>query len=415
MSVTSHMNMTLAAIYDKIYYVFNKKEQRRGDLPAGVSGIENMVNDFLEQLGLTSVQAVLANTVVRAVIGALLIYIVFLIVDKVVKRCIFPWLENLTRKSGNEFDDKLVAAFFKPMEWFILLTGVFFALRYLPLSISADNIILDIYRSLVIGLVAWGFYALAAGESVLSREIKEKFKVDDILISFFSKVVRFIVLALAIVIIAQEWGYNVNGFVAGLGLGGLAFALAAQDVLANVFGGIVIIMEKPFSIGDWIATPSVEGLVEDINFRSTRVRAFEQSLVTVPNSTLAKEPITNYTRMGKRRIRFHLGVTYDTPRLKLQQCVDQLREMLESHPEVHPERILVYFEQFNDSSLDIFIYFFTNTTVWEEFLAVRQDINFKIMEILEELEVAVAFPSHSIYFENPQVVKNYTMEEAPEE
>ncbi len=374
-----------------------------------------MVKECLNQLGLTSVQAVLANTVVRALLGALLIYLVFLIVDKVVKRYIFPWLEKITGRSGNEFDDKLVAAFFKPIEWFILLTGLFFALRYLPLSVSADNIIIDIYRSLVIGLIAWGFYVLAAGESVLSREIKEKFKIDDILISFFSKVVRFIVLALAIVIIAQEWGYEVNGFIAGLGLGGLAFALAAQDVLSNVFGGIVIIMEKPFSIGDWIVTPSVEGIVEDINFRSTRVRAFDHSLITVPNSTLAKEPITNYTRMGKRRIRFHLGVTYNTPRHKLEQCVVRLKEMLDNHPDVHPERILVYFEQFNDSSLDIFLYFFTNTTVWEEFLAVRQDINFKIMEILEELEVSVAFPSRSIYFENPQVVQNYSMQESPEE
>ncbi len=374
-----------------------------------------MIKECLNQLGLTSIQAVFANTIVRAVIGALFIYLVFLLVDKVVKRCIFPWIEKLTRKSGNELDDKLAAAFFKPIEWFILLTGLFFALRYLPLSISADNIILDIYRSLVIGLITWGFYALSSGESVLSREIKEKFKVDDILISFFSKVVRFIVLALAIVIIAQEWGYEVDGFIAGLGLGGLAFALAAQDLLSNVFGGIVIIMEKPFSIGDWIVTPSVEGIVEDINFRSTKVRAFAQSLITVPNSTLAKEAITNYTRMGKRRITFQLGVTYDTPRLKLQQCVKRLKEMLDNHPDVHPERIMVYFEQFNDSSLDIFLYFFTNTIVWEEFLAVRQDINFKIMDILEELEVSVAFPSRSIYFENPQIVKNYTMEETPQE
>ncbi len=158
-----------------------------------------MINDYLNQLGFTSLQAVFENAVVRAVLGAFLIYLVFLLVDKVAKRYIFPWLEKLARKSGNDLDDKLLTAFLKPVEWFILLTGVFFALCYLPLSISADQIILDIYRSIIIGLIAWGFYAMAGGESVLSREIKEKFKIDDILISFFSKVVRFIVLALAIV------------------------------------------------------------------------------------------------------------------------------------------------------------------------------------------------------------------------
>jgi MscS family membrane protein len=104
--------------------------------------------------------------------------------------------------------------------------------------------------------------------------------------------------------------------------------------------------------------------------------------------------------MGKRRITFHLGVTFDTPRSKLEQCVLQIREMLKNHPDVHPETIFVYFEQFNDSSLDIFLYFFTNTTVWQEYLAVRQNINLKIMEILEELEISVAFTSRSIYLEN---------------
>ncbi|NLO22579.1 MAG: mechanosensitive ion channel family protein [Syntrophomonadaceae bacterium] len=350
--------------------------------------------------GLNAISDLISHQLARYVIGVLLILALFWIINKLVKKYLFPWMERLTGKSENEMDDKLVAAFFRPIEWLISLTGFFMALRYLPLSPNTDQLILDIYRSTTIALIAWGFYALASGESVLSREIKEKFKIDDILIAFLSKVVRFIILALALVIIVQEWGYEVNGFIAGMGLGGLAFALAAQDALSNIFGGIVIIMEKPFSIGDWIVTPSVEGFVEDINFRSTRVRAFDQSLITVPNSTLAKEAITNYTRMGKRRIRFYLRVTYDTPRIKLEHCVLRIREMLNNHPDVHPETILVYFEQFNDSSLDIFMYFFTHTTVWKEYLAVRQDINLKIMEILEDMDISVAFPSRSIYLEN---------------
>jgi len=374
-----------------------------------------MLVKYLNGLGLNSIADIVMNGTVRAVAGALLIYVLFLIIKKLAKKYLFPWLEKLCQKSKNDFDDKLISAFFKPMEWLILLSGVYFALKFLPLSQTLDNTLISLYRSAVIGLIAWGFYVLSDGDSVLSKEFTQKFKIDEILIPFFSKVVRFIVLALALVVIAQEWDYDVNGFVAGLGLGGLAFALAAQDLLANVFGGIVIIMEKPFSIGDWIETPSVEGVVEDISFRSTRVRAFSQSMITVPNSTLAKEPITNYTRMGKRRITFHLGVTYDTPRAKLEECVKRLKEMLCSHPEIHPQQVFVFFEQFNDSSLDIFLYFFTNTTNWEKFLEVKQDVNFKIMEILEELEVSVAFPSRSIYFENPQLVKNYNMEEALEE
>jgi MscS family membrane protein len=366
----------------------------------GLPAINDMLQQYLDGWGLNWVSALISQQFTRYIIGVLLILVLFWVIKKLVKKYLFPWVERLTGKSQNEMDDKIAAAFFRPVEWLIALTGWFMVLRYLPLSPNLDQILVDIYRSAIIALIAWGFYVLAAGESILYREFKEKFKIDDILIAFLSKVLRFIIIALALVVIVQEWGYEVNGFIAGLGLGGLAFALAAQDALSNIFGGIVIIMEKPFSIGDWIVTPGVEGIVEDINFRSTKVRALDQSLITIPNSTLAKEAITNYSRMGKRRITFHLGVTFDTPRSKLEQCVLQIREMLKNHPDVHPETIFVYFEQFNDSSLDIFLYFFTNTTVWQEYLAVRQNINLKIMEILEELEISVAFTSRSIYLEN---------------
>ncbi|MDD2620098.1 MAG: mechanosensitive ion channel family protein [Syntrophomonadaceae bacterium] len=318
---------------------------------------------------------------------------------------LFKLILKFTSKTANEMDDKILAAFEKPIRMLIVIMGLYFASRYAFESVLLDETISRLFRSSLVILIAWGIYDLAGSQSVLSEELKKKLNLDNILISFFSKFVRFIIIAMAIVVIAQEWDYDVNGFIAGLGLGGLAFALAAQDTLANVFGGMIIIMEKPFLIGDWIQTPSTEGHVEDITFRSTKVRAFNQSLITVPNSTLAKEAITNYTRMGMRRITFHLGVTYDTPRHKMENVVKQIKEMLKNDSNIHPQTIFVFFEKFNDSSLDIFLYFFTNTTNWEEFLAVRQNVNFKIMEILENEQVSVAFPSRSIYFENPQVVK----------
>jgi len=209
-----------------------------------------------------------------------------------------------------------------------------------------------------------------------------------------------IIIALAIVIIVQEWNYDISGLVAGLGLGGLAISLAARDSVANIFGGVIIILDKPFAVGDWIMTPSVEGTVEEMSLRSTRVRTFANALVAIPNAVLANEAITNWTRMHKRRVSFHLGVTYTTPRQKLQTCVNRIKDLLENHPEVHPDLIMVRFEQFAGSSLDIFIYFFTKTKVWAEFLAVREEINFKIMEILEQEGVSIAFPSRSVYFEN---------------
>ena len=187
-------------------------------------------------------------------------------------------------------------------------------------------------------------------------------------------------------------GVSVQGLVAGLGLGGLAVSLAAKDLLANLFGGLAIVTEKHFTIGDWIETPTVEGTVEGITFRSTLVRTFDQALVTVPNSILANEAIKNWSKMGKRRITYHLGISPFTPREKIQRAVQRIREMLQNHPDIHPQTIFVYFERFGESSLDLFLYFFTKTTVWGEYLQV-EDCNLKILQILEEEGIELAFPA----------------------
>lgn len=188
--------------------------------------------------------------------------------------------------------------------------------------------------------------------------------------------------------IAQEFGYNVNGFVAGLGLGGLAFALASKDVLANLFGGVVIIIEKPFTIGDWISTSSVDGIVEDITFRSSKIRTFEQALVTVPNATLANDLITNWSKMGKRRVTFNLHFTIDTSKEKLENVVKQIDNLLKHHPDIHQKPIHVALSEYNGSGIEILIYFFTKTTDWGQYLKVKEDINFKIMDILKSEEVS---------------------------
>ncbi|MGI6226826.1 MAG: mechanosensitive ion channel family protein, partial [Peptococcales bacterium] len=146
--------------------------------------------------------------------------------------------------------------------------------------------------------------------------------------------------------------------------------------------------------------PQVEGTVEEMGFRSTKVRTFAQALVTVPNSVISKNPITNWSKMGKRRINYRLGLTYNTTSDQLRECVKRLREMLKSHPEVHPETIFVYFERFGDNSLEIFLYFFTKTTNWQKFLEAQEDINLQIMDILKELDLSVALPTRSIHIEN---------------
>lgn len=333
---------------------------------------------------------------------SLIIFLSFLLFRKIFSKYIYKSFQSLTSKTKTDLDDKILQAVKKPLEGLLLVIGFYVALIYLELPLSVDIFVLKILRSAIIITLAWGLYNLEATGSVLFIRLEKiiNIEIDRILIPFFSKTLRFVTVVITLGIILQEWGYDVNGFIAGLGLGGLAFALAAKDAVANIFGGIVIILEKPFSIGDWIYTPSVEGTIEDINFRSTKIRTFAQALVTVPNSTLANEPITNWTRMGRRRITFNLGVTYTTPRQKLEICIKRIRTLLENHPDIHKQTIFVYFDKFNDWSLDIFLYFFTHTTNWGEFLKVKEDVLLQIMTILEEENVSVAFPSRTIYVEN---------------
>lgn len=220
------------------------------------------------------------------------------------------------------------------------------------------------------------------------------------IIPFLSKVLRFLIIAITIAVILAEWGYNVNGLVAGLGLGSLAVALAAQDTLSNLIAGIIIVTEKPFSKGDWIRTDTVEGMVEDISFRSSKIRTFADSVVIIPNSVLGKAAITNWSRMGKRRVTFDLGLAIDTERHKLNRAVDRLREYIATHEEIDHDLFMVRFKGMTKDQMTIFFYFFTYTTVWTEHMKVLESINFEILRILEEEGVKLAVPAQRLFVEN---------------
>src|SRR5690625_4358910 len=287
------------------------------------------------------------------------------------------------------------------MQVLILIAGVYFAVGYFPFLEQSNNLLIHVLKSGVIFMIGWGLYNLSSSSSVLFSKINKKYhmNIDEILIPLFSRTLRIIIIAISFSIIAQEFGYDVNGFVAGLGIGGLAFALAAKDALANMFGGIIIITEKPFTIGDWVLTPSVEGTIEDISFRSTKVRTFAQALVTVPNATLSNEPITNWSKMGKRQITFNLHLTYDTPKESIERVVQSIRDLLKNHPEIHQETIFVSVDEYQEDGLAILLYFFTTTTDWGKYLEIREEINLAMLEIIEQEGAQIAIPSRKLYKE----------------
>lgn len=328
------------------------------------------------------------------------IFLLFILFRKLFTKYVFRIVMRIVRKTKINALSNIFLAFQKPMEWFFTLLGFYFAISYYPYI--HGSFLNKFISAAFIVLVTWGLVSLSSSSSNLFRKINEKtdINIDEILIPLLSRTLQFIIVAIAATIILQQFGYSIEGLIAGLGLGGLAISLAAKDALANFLGGIVIISEKPFTIGDWILTPSVEGTVEDISFRSTKIRTFADALVSVPNNQLANESITNWSKMNKRRITFNLSLDYETSREKMESIIQRIENLLKNHPDIHQETIFVRFDEYKESSLDILLYFFTKTTVWGEYLKVKEEINYQILDIVREEGAEFAYPTRKLYIEN---------------
>ncbi len=358
------------------------------------------MGSFIEKIR-TYLYSSVSDVRIVHILIALAILFLFLLLKQFFSKIVLLYLKRLARKTKTTVDDELLDTLEAPLKFVIASMGFYFAFISLDLGSTYNILATKAFISAVIFAIGWALYKT---DTLTSRFLemffeKHSFEVGLSFIPFFNKFIKFSIIVIAFVLIVQIWGYNIGAIITGLGIGGLAVALAAKDTLANMFGSLVILFDRPFRIGDWIKTSSTEGIVEDIGFRSTKIRTFENSLVSVPNSQIANEPVENFTLRQRRRIKFTIGVTYSTPREKIQEATNRIRAMLENHPGIYKGTLLVYFTEFADSSLNIFIYCFTTTIVWKEYLAIRQEINLNIISIMEDLGIEFAFPSMSIYIE----------------
>jgi len=217
--------------------------------------------------------------------------------------------------------------------------------------------------------------------------------------NYVSGAIRIVIVVVGILMVLSRWVSDISGLIAGLGIGGLAIALAAQDTAANLFGSISIMLDKPFEIGDWVESDGVEGTVEKVGLRSSRLRTFDQTIVTVPNSKLANSAISNGTNRVKRRITFKIGLMYSTPADAISGYIERIKEILETDPDVEKETSLVCFENFADSALEIFVSYHT-VVDYGAMMLVRERVNFALLEAAKEAGVSMAFPTVSVYREN---------------
>ena len=292
-----------------------------------------------------------------------------------------------------------------PIGWTMVLVGVYVAIRILPLPrepVDIQHFMTSLFRGLSILLIAW--FASRLSQEFFSNwsKVAEKTesKLDDQAIPIIRRSVKVFIYLIGLALFLQNMGYSVSSLLAGLGLGGAALALASKDSLSNLFGAIVIFLDRPFHIGDWIEVGEVEGTVEEIGLRTTRVRTFANSLITLPNSTLTTSSINNWSQMKKRRIKMTIGLTYDTSSEQMEQAVHAIRDIIKEDPNILDDFFLVNFDTFGSSSLEIFVYCFTRTTNWADFLDAKQAFLLRIMREMENLGLSFAFPTQTLHMAN---------------
>ena len=306
----------------------------------------------------------------------------------------------LAEKTESEADDVASAAIVNPLGLILPVVGIYLGVRTL-LSARPEWVVTSdkIFMVVSVLVVTWTLFKLADALTILLNEMAAKTdsKLDDQVVPLLRKALKIFLAILAFILIAQNLGYSVSGLLAGLGIGGLALAMASKDTLANLFGSIMILIDRPFAVGDWITFPGGDGVVEEVGMRSTRIRTFAKTVVSIPNQALANATVENHSLMPKRRIKFILGVTYESTVDQVRGLVARIEEYLKSNPDIDQEFMLVKFTTFNDSSLDIFVYCFTVTTDWTKHLSVRQDVNLKTMSLVEEMGMSIAYPTQTVH------------------
>ncbi len=336
-------------------------------------------------------------------VKALCIFLMGLLVFGIAHKMVAK-LKEKAAKTKILFDDAVVGALEKPLSNGILLFTLMatfhvvekhFEWSVLPLSFKTLGLPFA-------GLFAWFVLRLIRirENQILKGHVETKS--DQTTISIIFKLLRLMVAILTALVVFQTLGISISGVIAFGGVGGAAVAFAAKDLLANFFGGLMIFLDKPFKVGDWIRSPdqNVEGTVENIGWRMTRIRTFDKRPLYVPNSVFAQVSIENPQRMTHRRIYETIGVRY-SDFSQVEVICKNIEAMLKDHQDIDSSQtLMVNFNRFADSSLEFFIYCFTHTTHWQTFHRIKQDILVEVGSIILQNKAEIAFPSQSVFIES---------------
>jgi MscS family membrane protein len=320
-----------------------------------------------------------------------------------VLRLLLSRIEERTRNTKTLWDDALIGAVQRPAVWLVWLWGLSFAAGVAGRVAEVEIFgVVDPIRILGVNLLFTWFlvsFITRVENNLKDPRYTANKPMDTTTVSAMGKLLRISVIITAVLVALQNFGISVSGVLAFGGIGGLAVGFAAKDMLANFFGGLMVYLDRQFSVGDWIRSPdkNIEGVVEDIGWRLTRIRTFDKRPLYVPNATFTQISVENPSRMLNRRIFETIGVCYDDA-AKLPAIVADVKGMLQSHEELDMDQtLIVNFNAFASSSLDFFIYTFTRTTEWVKYHEVKQDVLFKVLKIIDSHGAQVAFPTSTIH------------------
>lgn len=334
------------------------------------------------------------------IIQVFLVVFIALLLD-FFQKLVFVRLAKQAEKTANLWDDAVLISMVAPLSLLIWVVGLTFAADILR-GVSSQPIFAAVEPIRDIGVIfalAWflvRFIRQAENNLVVQQQV------DRTTANAFAKLLRISVIITGTLVCLQTLGFSVSGVLAFGGIGGLAVGLAAKDLLANFFGGLMIHLDRPFAIGDWVRSPdkNIEGTVEEIGWRLTMIRTFDKRPLYVPNATFTTISVENPSRMSHRRIHETIGIRYEDVD-KMPAIITEVENMLRGHPEIDDSQtLMVNFNQFAASSIDFFIYTFTHTTNWVEYHSIKQDVLLKISDIIAKHHAEIAFPTSTLHLIN---------------
>ena len=311
----------------------------------------------------------------------------------------FTVRKTVIRRVGKEEEYSKNKKAYRSVSILSMALSWYFLLPFIKLNEGTNETLSKglILVAMVSAMLAISQIMNVVNDLLMQKAEESENKVDDVLIPMAHKAGKIILFTVGTLFILGNLGVNVASLIAGLGIGGLAFALAAKDTIENLFGSITVLVDKPFEIGDWVVVDGVEGTVEKIGLRSTSIRTFYCSQVNVPNSNLINAKVDNYGRRSYRRIKTMLGLTYDTPPAKIEAFCEGVRELIRNHPYMRKDYYHVYLNQFNGSSLDVLLYCFIDCDDWAIELRERQRLFMSIIRLANELGVSFAYPTQTLH------------------